>query len=395
MSKHDKDTDEQYISELYSALSDESTPAELDKKILAEAQQAVVNSSETGADEFVVSKKGVGSSLRQWRTPFSLAAVIVLSVTVVVTIEKDRSSELMSPPSKSLPQAEFKDESPSLLRRPAGQENIIQEKRREAKLATPKAKLKMDVARVDEDNNKERRKQLVMSAPSVMVNKISGKQQVEKKAPASMQIASSAPKPARQALSEIEQEVAESPTTAPLASGNVDRFASVSKERSRKEKQVLGMASGAAASVEEELREEDAKATAKKESRSKQALTDVDQSNRAALMRISPAPLADPADARAFVKSEPQNPLQAMCNDLAIYDCLSSRQCTLELDNTRQEYQCRINRNKCEQDFSQAADSEETCNAREGCQYYDADCFCLPGQQCMCDGGTPARCILK
>ena len=94
MQDNDRDEDDKYLSDLYSELSQEQPSASLDEKILSQARHEVTEQKtsgvETGVQGESFPKKGAGPFSGRWTAPVSLAAVIVLSVTVVVMIERDR-----------------------------------------------------------------------------------------------------------------------------------------------------------------------------------------------------------------------------------------------------------------------------------------------------------------
>ena len=81
------------------------------------------------------------------------------------------------------------------------------------------------------------------------------------------------------------------------------------------------------------------------------------------------------------------------CSTLSISDCLMSKECTLELDVASAQYQCRTATGQCESEFSQAEDSKENCEAKSGCKFIPATCFCHPDVECVCGGGPPAMCV--
>ena len=89
MQEHDQDVEDKELTDLYAVLSQEQPPSSMDDKILAEARKAV--------EPAVFAKKASGP-FSNWAVPVSLAAVIVLSVTVVVMIEKERPYSLTSQP---------------------------------------------------------------------------------------------------------------------------------------------------------------------------------------------------------------------------------------------------------------------------------------------------------
>ena len=445
MSEHDKDKDEQYISELYSALSNESTPEELDKKILSEARQAVDADANKASAGFKPTNKK-GSFLGQWGAPVSLAAVILLSVTVVVTIEKERPYELTSDPSRSISSLQEgnkqsgKSSADSNEER-QGQEQLIEKEKRlavlsqvqkqaqkekrtpdelamlsgsqgvktEATAESKKAKVKLFTATVPKDKRPEEpagklsriqsRTQLAKPAP-VLANPVE-RQRAEKLNTEPENRLKSAAKPARR-ISRLTAEDSSASSPEPKVESETIEFKT----------QATAEAASAAALIEPEAAAEKSAAIAPG---SQQVIAEevpglsVGKSDQLRIRSFSGSRESDLDSAipnsgvasAAFAVSEPQSTLQVQCEELASGDCLASRQCVLQRAKGYENYdidsvyECRANQNQCEEGFSQAADSEESCIARDGCLYQEADCFCLPGEICVCEGGTPARCKLK
>jgi hypothetical protein len=86
------------LVQLYQAAAGEEPPAALDAAILAAARR------ETGAGLQVVGGAGdsAGSSTgrkRSWYMPVSIAAVVVLSVSLVTVVQQEKGDELAQPPS--------------------------------------------------------------------------------------------------------------------------------------------------------------------------------------------------------------------------------------------------------------------------------------------------------
>jgi len=85
--------------------------------------------------------------------------------------------------------------------------------------------------------------------------------------------------------------------------------------------------------------------------------------------------------------------LESQCQQMSQPDCLASSACILQQQVDDKSYVCRAASNACETDFSQALTGKELCEQRPGCSYRPANCYCLPGQDCPCTGGTPAMCV--
>jgi resuscitation-promoting factor RpfA len=90
------------LARLYEAVGDEAPPAALDAAILAAARREV-----NAAPQVVASSGGDGRgrdavaavrSQRNWYVPMSIAAVLVLSVSLVTLVQQEKGDELAQPP---------------------------------------------------------------------------------------------------------------------------------------------------------------------------------------------------------------------------------------------------------------------------------------------------------
>lgn len=99
MNENDDELDDNALSDIYTQFSREEPSAELDERVLSAAKNAVVF-------EDAAAKKVRGPFSGQWMVPASLAAVIVLSVIVVVAIEREHFDTLTTAPEHEIVQAE-------------------------------------------------------------------------------------------------------------------------------------------------------------------------------------------------------------------------------------------------------------------------------------------------
>jgi hypothetical protein len=81
-----------------------------------------------------------------------------------------------------------------------------------------------------------------------------------------------------------------------------------------------------------------------------------------------------------------------VCARMTEQECLSSAACTLTKSETAHGYQCRFAKDYCEIMFRQAEENRESCEAKPGCVYVPASCYCPPDATCECSGGEPAQC---
>jgi hypothetical protein len=80
------------------------------------------------------------------------------------------------------------------------------------------------------------------------------------------------------------------------------------------------------------------------------------------------------------------------CTQLTEQECFTSAACSLTKSKTTQGYQCRPAKDHCELMFRQSDGTKESCEAKQGCVYLPASCYCPPGAECRCDGGEPSQC---
>jgi hypothetical protein len=83
------------------------------------------------------------------------------------------------------------------------------------------------------------------------------------------------------------------------------------------------------------------------------------------------------------------------CSDASELECIQSTQCTLVQTQTHGKYTCRASVGHCEIGFRQSADYDiqKDCEAKPGCQFKIANCYCPPNLACACGGGPPAQCV--
>jgi len=86
----------------------------------------------------------------------------------------------------------------------------------------------------------------------------------------------------------------------------------------------------------------------------------------------------------------------ASCNTATEQECIESAKCTLVQNGEHGKYTCRDAIGHCEIGFRQAGaheDIKQTCEAKPGCEFHGANCYCPPGLECFCGGGPPAQCV--
>jgi len=82
------------------------------------------------------------------------------------------------------------------------------------------------------------------------------------------------------------------------------------------------------------------------------------------------------------------------CNEYSELECTRSSQCTLVQTGQHGGYACRAAQGRCETGFRQVSDGDiqKDCEAKPGCEFKPASCYCPPNLECVCGGGPPAQC---
>lgn len=87
-------------------------------------------------------------------------------------------------------------------------------------------------------------------------------------------------------------------------------------------------------------------------------------------------------------------PAGSLCTTLDQAACLDSAACTLVLDaSSGGGYRCDIASDFCDSAWRQSADGAAACNERPGCRFEPGQCYCAPGDTCVCGGGPPPACV--
>jgi hypothetical protein len=117
---------------------------------------------------------------------------------------------------------------------------------------------------------------------------------------------------------------------------------------------------------------------------------------------MKPAPPQEPE----WPSPSDKPPAGMACNDMTAAQCLLATGCVLEaVPKGDPGYVCREAKGPCEGGVSQFPPLifKADCEARPGCRYVPADCFCPTAQtrvpstsavaiNCSCGGGPPHRC---
>lgn len=354
-----RDSSDEKLSELYSELSQEQPSAALDEKILAEAHKAVAP------------KRAAGPFSATWAVPASLAAVIVLSVIVVTTIERKAPDATVSFPEPA------KTEIGSVPDRRASGSGITEE-------LSPLAKLERQVTEpvIDSDSIK---RQAVTADEYASAGVISPGESVSKREKKKARVALAKPAPSSKIIDEPAAVAEQEATLQAMAKELEGRLLSESPEEdmeladSAQRKQAIE--SAADSSARREL--------AASEIRSGE-LTQKAQPDVARQTTTSTPVFAQPrASARYSLKDDAVK----SCASLSELDCLKSPDCILQKNQKDSGYLCRAADNRCELGFKQSLHQKSDCEAKEGCKFLPANCYCEPNKLCVCGGGAPAMCI--
>ena len=435
MQEHDQDVEDKELTDLYAVLSQEQPPSSMDDKILAEAHKAV---------EPVVFAKKASGPFSNWAVPVSLAAVIVLSVTVVVMIEKERPYSLTSQPEQ--PVLERMAESKSVGPKKDTQKNQVQLVQADQSEATAKAEGRtrsLTAAPASEKQEKPAVSSLakradsasrpslalVRPAPAVAANEPMAKEKKKastkiesNSALAESEVASAGSSGDETASDEvIDDVVPERETLALMKSvAPVKQTPDVSEQAQiRAGKLALTDPQSAISSVTKEqhmaveniaeqrstIQEEQTILTEDADTEAKENISEAapKEAETVAAEQVTEMSAKPEAAFSLKAQSSPATALAAMedsevtapvaCHTLSVSDCVRSATCILQWKSDDKSYSCREPANSCERGFSQISNNREVCESTAGCEFVSANCFCLPGAQCDCKDGAPAMCV--
>jgi hypothetical protein len=381
------------ISALYRDASQEPPPAHLDDAILAAAKR-----------EVRARPKSLSPFSTKWTLPFSLAAVIVLSVSVVTLVKKESPREIAS----SI--ASVKEADEAVLNRKEKElteKALKEEKQPEKKIA--KLKMQAEQPRVEAEQ-RSRGTQAPVPIPA------------EQAVPPQKLAKSPAPKPTLS--SGLQADVARSDLSSPASTERpavseapkpsvetalADEQTKSETKRLQKPatEETLTAAAAADAIVSEPAETSASSSTSEEESRkasSNQALGFMQRQTQPQIqpgMTAAARPSAPPAVITSQSIAEPaaaaaSEPTPPSCASLSAKDCLQSSQCTYELkaesDKPDKQYVCRDAADQCEQDFQQLTGTKQSCESKPGCRYIPGHCECPEGITCDCQNKNPPQC---
>jgi len=333
--------EDKQISALYQKASAEQPPEHLDNAILAAAKR-----------EVRAKPRAVSPFSTRWTLPFSLAAVVVLSVSVVTLVQKEPSMEATGSADRLGQAAE------SAL---AHQEEKIAKLKTQA--AAPQAESEISAvvsSKKPVTSSKKLQSPERLAEPPPLLP--SPQRETEIRVPSSglsaeltskETLADSTPQPSEAVpLAETPKRLKLSRTTVPQEPKAEERKADIAESSDNE----ISTASAAIQPLDESQQ----------------------QPSRGVL-------------AFRLGSSEPA------CVLLAPKMCLQSPKCTYILSNESDEqderYLCREAANHCEQGFDQLQGSKQSCESKPGCLFVPGHCNCLEAQPCDCQGKNPTQCV--
>lgn len=336
------DLSDNEISELYQAASRESSPAALDAEVLRLAREH--------ADIHNKNKR-----LRKLAPGFSWAAIIVLSIGVILSIEFGDYSDVNQIHEKTPENmVEFKPAAPKKI----------------APSAKPKPKFKAKPKPMFEAEQDTAAGGAAMPSPAPLVPAPMASAPLAKEAPASgierlarkrrAMKPSAAPGDATSNLF-ADSEKAETATKSQIAKSPEPIPAPKSIAPAEKSAPIITPASPPAIA--------EGRAELKREQ----------------LRQAMPAASA-PAVARSKTSTA------ADCTALSHLACAASANCVLV--GNPGGLQCQSTRNACEIGFNQISGNAKDCQQKPGCRFIESQCKCDPDSgDCQCDSNQPSQCV--
>jgi hypothetical protein len=373
----DNTHEDEQISALYRNISAEQPPAHLDAAILAAAKR-----------EVHAKPRGLSPFSTKWTLPFSLAAVIVMSVSVVTLVPKDSRREIVSG-------TEHVSDIPEST--PARQEKNIAQFKMEAAAPRSEPELKASITPKNPQPpaEKDESRQRLASPPAPQLSPPADNEFGAASGSLSSQVTSdesaagSAPEPSTAVIkaepqTKLIQSAAKRPTqpkveeqisaaAESVVSESDDTTATIhAQDQSQRKisRQALGLtAKQTQQQSQQEMTFEPTQPT---------AAPDVDISPQTTTHELTQA--AKPSNTR-------------VCATLNARDCLQSLQCTFVLsDDTDLHYVCRDTKNRCEHGFNQLLGTQQSCESKPDCRFIPGHCECPEGLPCNCQDKNPPQC---
>jgi hypothetical protein len=377
----DKHEDAQ-ISSLYQKASAEQPPAHLDAAILAAAKR-----------EVHAKPRSLSPFSTKWTLPFSLAAVVVLSVSIITLVQKESPMEMTGGADHLSNVAETtvarKEEKIATLKRQAAAPHA------ESELSSTTTPKMMKVPR-EITESRER----LTESPALMLRQPADNEVGATSSDLSSQItlddttADSVPR------SSVTGALAD--TQSISAPSNAQHLAkSIVKDEETRVADSTASGSSAASTAIQETDQSERQPSRQvlafraepqeqsQEQTQEQPKPAVTQPQLPASVMSGPQQIAEPEIAAAARPSSAPS-----CHALNARVCLQSPQCTYVLsDEIDHHYICRDAANRCEQGFNQLQDTKQNCESKSGCRFIPGYCECPEGLPCDCRSKNPPQCV--
>jgi len=441
--KHAKENqatiEEQALSELYASLSEEQPPESMDEKIIVRAHDTLaadVVAAHSSFKRISFKRKDKRESTSspfsgRWVIPASVAAVVVLSVSIITVIEQQRPYSLTSLPDSVPEQRQAPEPVDGQLK------EDIQTKPLEKQVTPPPQMAKRAAKPVTPSLENNASKQAKSTTQNQALTRLDSSAAVAG-APVP-----EAPKPATSAQTQARALAADK---SKHKDAKLEAMATIQSAESRAKveptqagaNKVMSTKDASTAVKQNELTQASEGQPSKKQSdadflaKKEQHKTVTDQAENRKLpaqsqVELAKAPASSSSDVVSQEKSQPKQvtgtsspagkqPVTASaaegivatppalvmpsetripkaCYLLTIKDCLSATECTLHWNDEKKGYQCRKNANACEENFAQATGNAKACTSKPGCKYVPAKCFCPPDTKCDCAAGPAAMCM--
>jgi len=347
------DISDNELSELYHDASREKSPASLDRAILDLAREHV-------------QVHNTNARLRKFTPRFAWAAVIVLSVGVILSIEFESNKDLLespttqralpAPKAKPKPAAETKVEQKTLLQKEEAPQTRQSQPASRDQLAMEDSSA--NIVQFPVQAAEEQEKGLLERKSAPAARRIARPQKQAPAAPAFNKLVAPTASPSATAAAAASPEPAPAPAPAPsVATSSISTEAVADK-------------AGAAA----------AKTEASRLSKEQDIASAFSRSPAKLKSKVTPT-----------LEQERARVSQTACQELSAYACAISSDCVLS--KTASGLSCRSAANRCESAFNQIEASETACKSKSGCEFISGDCQCnKKSEQCVCSSKGPAIC---
>ncbi len=364
----DDNHEDDQISALYRKVSAEQPPSHLDDAILAAAKR-----------EVHATPRPLSPFSTRWTLPFSLAAVIVLSVSVVTLVQKDSLREI------SGSAGETNDVAESISPRP--EEKIAKLKMEaEAPRAEPEKSVTTTPIIMKTPMEKAKSPKRLAAPPTPVTNPPTGNEAVADSSGLSSQVtrdeaaAGITPQPSVVIAPKDAQNKPSYPQAKPLSKSVVEKQEVIAADSTDSETSV---STATVQSLDQSRQQPSRRVLAFKAAPTAPQEQPLEQSQE----------LPKPVLAQPVISATVESSSAPSCASLSAKDCLQAPQCIYVLrDESDHDYICRDAANRCEQGFNQLQGTKQSCESKSGCRFIPGHCECPEGLPCDCRGINPPQC---